>query len=73
MKLIHLFYSLVKNRQALRSPVKFTIVLVMSRTLSSPKSNITATGGILATMKIVDDITIPEIIRINKLVSCLLY
>lgn len=48
-----------KNRQAVRSPVTLTIVLVISRILSTPRRRITATGGMPAATRIVDNITIP--------------
>ena len=53
------FIRLSKNRQAVRSPVTLTIVLVISRILSTPSKSTTATGGMPAAMRIVESITIP--------------
>ena len=49
---------LLKNIQAVRSPVTFTMVLVISRILSTPNSRTTPTAGTPAAISIVDQITI---------------
>ena len=50
---------LSKNKQAVRSPVTLTIVLVISKILSTPSKSTTAIGGMPAAMRIVESITIP--------------